>query len=181
MYSLQRRRERYLILYTVKVIKGLVPNYQDENFEIRTSESQRRGRLCKIPPVNTRATCRMKSIVDASFAVQGPRLFNCLPKHIRDHNGSFESFKSRLDKFLKSVPDKPIIPGYSQQVAQNNSLVCQIKNRSDNNPIVLPDGGSHPSARTPPGLREWRFTAWDDKTVVPQHGLGWRGPWTAES
>ena len=54
------------------------------------------------------------------MAVGGPKLFNCLPKYIRDKSGcSVNSFKCELDRFLKNIPDEPVLPGYA---GGNNSL-----------------------------------------------------------
>ena len=46
LYSLQRRRERYCIIYVWKIIEGLVPNFTSP---ITCSFSERRGRYCKEP------------------------------------------------------------------------------------------------------------------------------------
>ena len=136
LYSLQRRRERYLILYTYKILSGAVPNFQNEKFRIELRENQRRGTFCRIPPLRNQSTCRVKTLVDSSFAIHGPRLFNSLPKDIRNYNGSVEGFKGRLDKYLKSVPDKPFLPSYPQQTVQSNSLIHQLAVVSENNSIA---------------------------------------------
>ena len=96
MYSQQRRAERYKIMYTWKVLEGLVPNCG-----IEQSFSDRRGRECKIPPIKTNGNSRIQSLRDQSFQVSGPRLFNSLPKHIRDTTKvSKEDLKEKLDNFL---------------------------------------------------------------------------------
>ena len=43
LYSLQRRRERYSIIYVWKIVEGLAPNLSDP---ITCSFSDRRGRTC---------------------------------------------------------------------------------------------------------------------------------------
>ena len=45
MNSLQRRNERYRMICTWKILKGLVPNCVEELIE---SENKRLGRLCNI-------------------------------------------------------------------------------------------------------------------------------------
>ena len=62
---------------------------------------------------------------DQSFTVVGPRLFNVLPIELRKFDGSLDVFKSRLDKFLWRVDDKPPLPGY-YDAAAGNSLMQQI-------------------------------------------------------
>ena len=48
-YSLQRRRERYCIIYIWKIIEGLAPNFSNP---ITSTFSGRRGRSCVISHVN---------------------------------------------------------------------------------------------------------------------------------
>ena len=49
LYSLQRRREKYCIIYVWKVLEGLVPNF---SHPIIATLSDRRGRSCTISNVN---------------------------------------------------------------------------------------------------------------------------------
>ena len=126
LYSLERRRERYLVLYVYKIILGLTPNFHDERFKIKTIYSERRGLNCLLPPIKTHATNRVKSLVERSFAVRAPTIFNNLPKHLRSSNLSFESFKSCLDKILSKVEDCPSFPNLKPR-AISNSLVDQLE------------------------------------------------------
>ena len=125
LYSLERRRERYIILYIFKIIQGITPNFQTEKFKIKVQHSPRRGRSCVIPSVNTRSLASVATKVEGSFAIRGPKLFNALPFDLRNYDGSAEAFKSRLDKFLAEVPDKPSLPAYHQP-ATNNSIIEQL-------------------------------------------------------
>ena len=125
IYSLQRRRERYLIIYIYKIIVGAVKNLSSPKFKIKTHCSPRRGRLCIIPPLIPGANKKVKSKIEASLPVQAPRLFNALPSEIRNFEGSVNSFKGKLDKFLSKIPDQPPLRGYTQQAA-SNSLIDQL-------------------------------------------------------
>ena len=60
----------------------------------------------------------------SSFAVHAPGLFNSLPDYIRNTTDcSLNVFKGLLDKFLASVPDEPLIRGYTAYLrADTNSL-----------------------------------------------------------
>ena len=51
LYSLERRRERFIIIYTWKIITGLVPNLESQISKIQTHINVRRGLLCKIPAI----------------------------------------------------------------------------------------------------------------------------------
>ncbi len=57
--------------------------------------------------------------------MQGARLFNCLPRNLRDMAGqSIDMFKRNLDKFLRLVPDEPLVPGYTaMRKTDSNSLL----------------------------------------------------------
>ena len=76
LYSLQRRRERYCIIYVWKIIEGLVPNFSKP---IVCSYSERRGRSLIISHVNLG---RLGSLAYNSFRWRAIRLFNAMPKYI---------------------------------------------------------------------------------------------------
>ena len=84
LYSLQRRRERYIIIYTWKVLEKLVPN-----FGIQCHTNPRTGRFCLVPHVRSSAAARVQTIRFASLSVNGPRLFNAMPKCVRNMNGCY--------------------------------------------------------------------------------------------
>ena len=128
MYSLERRRERYRILYVWKIIEGLVPNISNSiNSGIQIKHNARVGRTCIIPNVSSRINNGVRKLYDGLLSQHGSKLYNCLPKHLRDISGcSVNSFKNKLDAFLLSVPDEPIIPGYTGgngSIYGSNSLI----------------------------------------------------------
>ena len=114
LMSLQRRRERYTILHIYKILQNTAPN--DVNISFNTS--QRRGILAVIPPMSRKATPRLQSLYDSSFAVFGPRLWNSLPKMIRQEE-SFDKFKAAITRHMLNTPDEPPISG----AASSNSLL----------------------------------------------------------
>ena len=59
------------------------------------------------------------------FLIRGPKLFNVLPRHLRDYNGRVGTFKYTLDKFLTKIPDQPTCPGYNQS-AISNCVIDQL-------------------------------------------------------
>ena len=124
LYSLERRRERYIAIYTWRIIEGNAPNISPTH-GIVVHNNQRRGRMCKVPNVSPSSTCKVKSIRHSSFAIKGPRIFNSLPKDLRNFKGgTVEEFKLRLDKYLQTVPDEPLIPGYTvYRTIDTNSLI----------------------------------------------------------
>ena len=124
LYSLERRRERYIAIYVWKIIEGLAPNISDTH-GIADHWNDRRGRSCWVPSISSRATCRVRSIRFNSFAVKGPRVFNSLPMHLRNFTGgTVDQFKRRLDHHLRTVPDEPLIPGYTAtRTIDSNSVI----------------------------------------------------------
>ena len=122
IYSLERRRERYTVLYVYKIILGIAPNFESNRWNIKTKYNNRRGLLCEIPSIYTSASARVKSMVEQSFAVRGPRLFNSLPPRMRMGNLTYESFKRHLDQYLSNVEDEPSLPGYPSRISSNSLL-----------------------------------------------------------
>ena len=123
MYSLERRRERYSILYLVKIINNRVPN---PGLDIRINP--RTGVSVHPPKIDKQCPAWVSRLRYDSLLHRGSRLFNVLPSHLRIEDSvrmSQESFKYRLDSFLQLVPDQPTVPGL-QRAANSNSLIVQI-------------------------------------------------------
>ena len=74
--------------------------------------------------VNSQASGSVRSLYYTSLAIHGPRLFNSIPATIRNMTDcSVDTFKRRLDKYLRMVPDEPHISGYTaSRRAESNSL-----------------------------------------------------------
>ena len=125
LYSLERRRERYMAIYVWKIIVGLTPNFEGSR-EVKTQHSDRRGRTCKVPPVNRTAMTRIQTLQENSLPVLGVRLFNILPTETRNYNGNLNTLKSKVDKFLSRVPDQPLMPHYYQG-STTNSIIKQVE------------------------------------------------------
>ena len=124
LFSLERRRERYMIIYVWKIIEGIVLNVEGSN-KIESFTHIRRGRLIKIPSLNNRARVAVRTMKESSLLVRGPKLFNCLPREIREIGSCLERFKANLDIFLHNVPDRPTLPNYYQS-RDSNSILDQI-------------------------------------------------------
>ena len=124
LMSLQRRRERFIIITVWKVINGIIPN--ELNFV--TTISERRGIKVKVPPLRTDATQYARSCYESSFCVVGPKLWNFIPRHISTITNK-TTFKTVLTRYLSQIPDLPPVDGY----ASRNSLL-------DYNRLDLPGG-----------------------------------------
>ena len=85
-YSLQRRRERYCIIYIWKIIVGLALNF---SIPVTSTISGRRDRSCVISQVNV---SRVGTLANNCFR---------LPMHLRSISScSVLRFKTQLDIFL---------------------------------------------------------------------------------
>ena len=89
--SLQRRRDRYIVIYMWKILENLVPNLTPK-VQIYTSE--RRGRLCYTQHV---PIGHIGTLCFNSFRWKASRLFNSLPDNIRNTT-NFENsvFKKKV-------------------------------------------------------------------------------------
>ena len=126
LYSLQRRRERYRIIYTWKILEGLAPNVGANKVVSRSSI--RHGRLCVVPHISTSIPTKVQRLLEGSFCIHGAKLFNTIPKSIRNLTDvDVLSFKKKLDEFLASIADEPQSPGYTaRRRAESNSLTHMI-------------------------------------------------------
>ena len=115
LMSLQRRRERYCIVYFWKIHHELVPN----DLGITWTLNDRLGLKAVVPRIPER---RIKmNVYDGFLKVSGCKLWNTLPKAVNSESTSLLCFKNCLDKHLLRIPDCPPVQGYVS--ANRNSLV----------------------------------------------------------
>ena len=121
LYSQERRRERYMIIFMWKLSQGLVSGYDI----IFTSMFSRTGRKAEPSPIGKGPACLRKAR-EGSFRIKGVALFNSLPASLRnsDH-GDIDMFKNHLDHYLSTIPDQPYVTGLVR-AAQSNSLLHQL-------------------------------------------------------
>ena len=121
IYSLERRRDRYMILYIFKILYNLVPNPG-----LSYKYSARRGKILTNPSVNI-SNSHAATLSHHSFIRRAPRIFNSLPKDLRNSSGNMITIKKHLDKLLSFVPDEPKIPGcFPTNSALSNRLEDQM-------------------------------------------------------
>ena len=122
LQSIQRRHERYKIIYHWKLINGLVPQC-----DIRWTDNDRRGIMISIPSIKSKHSALVVNMRQSSLAVHGGSMFNMLPFYIRNFKGTLSEFKSCLDDFLCQIPDQPAIQGmYPEPITRSN--VTKIRN-----------------------------------------------------
>ena len=122
LYSQERRRDRYQLLFLWKISQGLVSGY-DVEF---TSGGTRRGRMVIPKQVNRSCSAAVRRARENSLAVKGAQMFNLLPENIRTMNSEhIDIFKNHLDIFLSNIPDQPTMTGLGR-AADSNSLLDQL-------------------------------------------------------
>ena len=100
MYSLQRRRERYIIIYVWKILENLVPNINDS---VSCYYHPRHGRKCDIKSLTQRS--KYNTIKDQQITVLGVKLFNIIPKSTRDmRDVNVDAFKKSLGLIFGQNP-----------------------------------------------------------------------------
>ena len=123
LYSQERNRERYVVIFLWKISEGLVKGYQ-VNFT--DNDNGRRGRMAVPLPYARTAPAAVKRARESSLGVKGCQLFNLLPPNIRNMTGvTTDVFKKALDNFLSTVPDQPTVSGLTRAAA-TNSLIDQL-------------------------------------------------------
>ena len=112
-----------MIIYIWCMVEGIVPNFKD--CALRTKIHIRNGRKCIVPLVKQSPYAR---IIGGSLRIHGAKLFNAMPRSIRNMTGcSKDSFKRKLDFVLNKVPDEPQTRRYTAyRRAESNSLLDMI-------------------------------------------------------
>ena len=135
LYSMQRRRERYAIIYVWKVIHDTYPNpglhlnqttadhslHPNQGIQVNIHQ---RNDITAHHNTNLPKWLHNKSILETCC-----NLFNILPPHLRRTLGKEEepclsSFKAKLDDWIARIPDQPMTPGRFRP-ARTNSLKHQ--------------------------------------------------------
>ena len=108
LMSMQRRRERYVIIHMWKILQQRCPN----DLGVQFSAPSRHGIKARIPGLSKKSSQHHLSLYDGSFAVMGPHLWNIIPSSLHSIEDQLQ-FKIKLTGFLKSFPDNPPVSSYS--------------------------------------------------------------------
>ena len=133
LYSIQRRHERYKVIYAYKIKEGIVPNIS-MNYGLQFSYHGRHGCRCEIPfyPLHHNKAGKAR---DDSFALTACNLWNALPKYVRNISGkSIDCFKRHLDKALKLYPDIPRCSSsgrFKDKHGRNSNSLCDLYKDSE--------------------------------------------------
>ena len=116
LYSQERRRERYMIIFIWKVAQGLVRGYPAS-----FTSSPRRGRMMVVSPLNRNGPASLRNARESSLQVRGAQLFNVIPRALRDMmTGTPDQFKQMLDTWLLAIYNtRPAhYPGQAESCSQ---------------------------------------------------------------
>ena len=101
---------------------GLVKGYKVKFIK----DGTRRGRECAVTDIVRNSPVTVRRAQENSLSVKGAKMFNLLPAYLRNVTSEkVNHFKSKLDKFLKEVPDQPT-SSEEGRVADSNFLLHQI-------------------------------------------------------
>ena len=99
-----------------KILHESISNY----LKIIFTSRPRTGIKAVVPSLRRGVAAYHQSLYDNSFAVIGPRLWNCLPGYINKME-EFESFKIQLTSLLRQIHDQPPVKGYTS--SNTNSIL----------------------------------------------------------
>ena len=127
LLSMERRMERYCILYVWKSLYGHVPS-----LDLTWNNTGNRSGLHVIVKKVTGSVQSAVTLKYQSLSHHGVKSFNLLPDDLKIFQGTVTQFKSRLDKLLEYYPDQPYIEGYrpdAQDIRDNpsNSLLDWVR------------------------------------------------------
>ena len=103
----------------------MVPNIDGTmGHTIKTRKHPRHGTQCVIQCITNINPAQ--SLQENATTVFGPRLYNSLPKYLKDiESVKTEKFKCELDMFLDLIPDEPELPNYVT-ASGSNSILDQL-------------------------------------------------------
>ena len=101
--SIQRRIERYRLIYTWKSLNDLAPSLGINWVNNGTSRSGRTLEVRKVKGLSSSLQTQRRRTIQH----EGVRLLNVIPSPIQNFSGKAETFKYLLDNFLECVPDQP--------------------------------------------------------------------------
>ena len=100
LYSLDRRREMYCIIYVWTILNDLAPNFKGGLKIVRVYNSERNGITCVVPRTVPHATQKMETFRKNTLRIRGIKLFNKLHVELRQSCiGSDWEEPKRINKF----------------------------------------------------------------------------------
>ena len=101
--SIERRVERYMLLYIWKSVNDYVPSI---GLQWNQKTQGRTGQTLLVEPIKGKVMS-IKTLKANSMKQHGAVMFNSLPNELKIFKGTVSQFKSKLDSFLSLFPDIP--------------------------------------------------------------------------
>ena len=117
--SVQRRNDRYRILYIWKSLNGMVPSL---GLKWKKINYLRAGPQLEIK--KPKGSLGVQHLQRDSISNYGARLFNNLPASLRTFSGTLITFKTNLDKLLQHYPDFFNVLFYTFSVSLYLNTIC---------------------------------------------------------
>ena len=133
LYSLERRRDWFLIINAWQQLEGIKENVLNLIFG-----KQERQRCIKSALIITILDNKYRTIIQHSTARQMGRLFNSIPYELQNiKDVKTDLFKEHLNKWLRGIPDMPKIDNYRAMIGtETNSITKKRKTGGDPNCVV---------------------------------------------
>ena len=190
LFSLERRRERYVIIYIWKSWHNIVPSI---GLAVQSYDPDH-GLFLHLPQLpKGKNQTHVRKLKERSIFYQGVRLFNSLPKHLRmaktidtidtsatttsisnappdtNHPGpdedepSLDKYKTALDVYLLALPDQPTLPKLNRSAASNSIIDQKIYKK--HTPHATPRPKQKPKKRhsSPPNATAARKRPWKSR------------------
>ena len=108
----------------------MVPNIDGTiGHKIKTRKHRRHGTQSVVQYPTNRNPAPTNGNPENAITVFGPRLYNSLPKYLRDiESVKTEKIKFELDKFLERIPDDPKMQNYVT-ASGSNSILDKLTNQ----------------------------------------------------
>ena len=116
--SLQRRREKLIILHVWKILNNKTPNSIGIQFKFNERFFSIRADVKSLPSVRGSVLTKFEN----SFVIKSAKLWNIIPPNLTTIT-SLNLFKMKLENFLSQIADEPPLPGYPFRLNSNNSLL----------------------------------------------------------
>ena len=124
LYSLERRRERFLIINAWQQLEGEKENV----LKLKTGKEGRR-RCLRSATIPTTLDGRYRTIIQHSTARKMERLYNSLPHRLQNiRKVKTNTFKLHLDRWLRDIPDTPKMGNYGASVGSETNSITDQKN-----------------------------------------------------
>ena len=107
LMSLQRRRERSIIILVWKIKNNLAPN--DINLDFKTNI--RNNKIDAVVKPMAKCLGKTRTSFENSFIIKSAKIWNRLPFPLREIS-NLNLFKKQLDIYLNYIPDEPPVQGY---------------------------------------------------------------------